>query len=171
MMKHKFNFTEIIPGANVCSPFETEVHMNCYIAHSVINGVDTTDNRKLAIVKGLAGALQLAKQINGSVLVVVPNIQYIRHGALSDALGENFAASLAKPAGFNMDGVMVNRVPSNNIPALISAKTVVWMVHPQLITAEAVTKVCNASTNIVATEWVPFDELNRWRTSNNAVVI
>ncbi|EMO1386688.1 TPA: hypothetical protein NDT34_004210 [Citrobacter freundii] len=145
--------------------------MQCFIAHSVINGIDSTDNQKLAVQKGLAKAFQLAQSKKGSILVVVPNIQNIRHGVLSDALGDDFAALLAKPDTFSFQGVNVSRVPSNKVPTYISENTVVWMVHLQLVAAEAVTKACFGSTNIVATEWLPFDELNRWRTSNKAMVI
>ena len=145
--------------------------MPCFIAHSVISEVDSTDNRKLAVVKGLAKSLDLAKFINGEILVVVPNIQHLRHGMLSDALGKDFAAMLAKPTPFNFQGVTISRTVSNRLPSIINSKTVVWMVHPQLIDAEAITKSCTTSTNIVASEWVPFDELKRWRTDNKAVVI
>lgn len=145
--------------------------MPCFIAHSIVDGVDSTDNQKNAILRGLKKALELAQSISGTVLIVLPNIQNVRHGVLADALGDEFAKHLEKPSPFQMDNITISRIPSSKIPVSIGANTVVWMVHPQLITAEAVTKVCDASTNIVATEWIPFDELKRWRTDNKAKVI
>ncbi|AIU88091.1 hypothetical protein [Pectobacterium odoriferum] len=145
--------------------------MPCFIAHSVVDGVDSTANRKNAILKGFTKAVELANAINGTILIVLPSIQNVRNGVLADALGAELAKHLEKPNPFQIGKITISRIASRQIPVSIQANTVVWMVHPQLITAEAVTKVCSASTNIIATEWVPFDELKRWRTDNHAKVI
>jgi len=146
--------------------FEKEFHMNCFITHSVVNGQDTTQNRDLAVQKGLAKSYQLAIANGGDILVIVPNIQHLDSGHVSSALGDNFAKSIKKPAAFNINGVTISRV--SKVPSFIGSKTVVWILWPSLITAEAVTKSCQSATNIVVTEWATYDELKRWRIDNKA---
>ena len=142
--------------------------MPCFITHSVVNGQDTIQTRDLAVQKGLAKSLQLAMASGSDILVIVPNIQHLDSGHVSSALGEQFAKSIKKPASFPFNGVNISRV--SKVPSFIGANTVVWMLWPSLITAEAVSKSCQSATNIVASEWVPYDELNRWRVANSAQV-
>lgn len=140
--------------------------MQCFITHSVVNGQDTTQNRDLAVQKGLAKSYQLASANGSDILVIVPSIQHLDGGHVSSALGDAFAKSLKKPESFIFNGVTISRV--SKVPSFIGANTVVWILWPSLITAEAVSKSCQSSTNIVVTEWVPYDELNRWRVDNKA---
>jgi len=142
--------------------------MPCFITHSVVNGKDTIQNRDLAVQKGLAKSMQLAAASGSDILVIVPNIQHLDSGHVSSALGDQFARNLKKPAPFEINGVNISRV--SKVPAFIGANTVVWMLWPSLITAESVSKSCQSATNIVASEWVPYDELNRWKVANRALV-
>lgn len=140
--------------------------MPCFITHSVVNGQDTIQNRNLAVQKGLAKSHQLAVANSCDILVIVPNIQHLESGHVSSALGDAFAKSIKKPESFKVQGVSISR--TSKVPSFIGPKTVVWMLWPSLITAEAVSKSCQAANNIVATEWVPYDELNRWSVANKA---
>ncbi|GAB2931475.1 hypothetical protein [Hafnia psychrotolerans] len=140
--------------------------MPCFVTHSVINGEDTVQNRDLAVKKGLAMSHQLAKKIGGEILVIVPNIQHLENGHVLSALGDAFAKQLKKTAPFDIQGITISR--TSKIPSHVGAETVVWMLWPSLVTAESVSKACQGTINIVATEWVPFDELHRWRLDNKA---
>lgn len=141
--------------------------MTCFITHSVVNGEDTIQNRDLAVQKGLAKSYQLAMANGCGILVIVPNIQHLDSGHVTSALGDAFAKSIKKPAPFNFRGVTISRV--TKVPSFIHDNTVVWMLWPSLKTAETVSKSCQSTTNIVTTEWVPYDELNRWRVANKAI--
>jgi len=140
--------------------------MPCFITHSVVNGHDTLQNRDLAVQKGFAMSHKLALDNGCDILVIVPNIQHLDSGHVSSALGDAFAKSIKKPASFTIGDVTISRV--SKVPSFIGVNTVVWMLWPRLITAEAVSKSCQSTANIVATEWVPYDELYRWRVANNA---
>ncbi|EPT0356770.1 hypothetical protein [Enterobacter hormaechei] len=140
--------------------------MPCFITHSVVNGQDSSQNRNLAVQKGLAMSHQLAVAKNCDILVIVPNIQHLDSGHVSSALGDVFAKSIKKPEPFKVNGVTISR--TSKIPSFFGANTVVWMLWPSLVTAEAVSKSCQGVNDIVATEWVPYDELNRWRVANKA---
>jgi len=140
--------------------------MPCFITHSVVNGQDTIQNRDLAVQKGLAKSHQLAVANSCDILVIVPNIQHLDSGHVSSALGDAFAKKFKKSEPFTLQGVSISR--TSKVPPFIRVNTVVWMLWPSLITAEAVSKSCQGANNIVATEWVPYDELNRWRVANKA---
>lgn len=142
-----------------------------FIIHSVVNGVDSLENQKNAILTGFRKAHALAKSIGGEVLITVAQIQYIRSGHINDSLGEDFSKALAQTDPFQVDGVTIRRVASAKFPRSVGPDTVVWMVHPDLRSAEHMTKACASSTNIVVTEWFTFDELNRWKSDNKAKVI
>lgn len=143
--------------------------MSCYIAHSVVNGQDTMESRDLAVKKGFAMAINLASKNQADILVLVPMIQYLDSGHLVSALGKDFAGNLKKTAPFVCNGITFNR--TSKVPLSVPNNTIVWMLWPSLRTAEDMTKVCNGMVDIVATEWVPFDELSRWKIDNKAVVI
>lgn len=143
--------------------------MSCYIAHSVVNGQDTMQSRDLAVAKGFAMALRLASNKQADILVFVPSIQNLSSGHLSSALGQDFADKLKKPAPLVINGINISR--TSKVPRSVPANTIVWMLWPSLCNAEAITKVSYGQVDIVATEWVPFDELNRWRIDNKAQVI
>lgn len=143
--------------------------MSCYIAHSVVNGQDTNQNRDLAVGKGFAMALNLASKNQTNILVLVPMVQNLTSGHLSSALGQAFADKLKKPAPFVFNGVNISR--TSKVPLSVPKNTVVWMLWPSLRDAEAMTKASYGQVDIVATEWVPFDELSRWRIDNKAKVI
>lgn len=143
--------------------------MSCYIAHSVVNGQDTIENRDLAVRKGFAMAIQLASNNQADILVLVPMIQYISSGHLVSALGKAFADKLKKPAPFVLNGITISR--TSKVPLSVPKNTIVWMLWPSLRDAEEMTKASYGQVDIVATEWVPFDELGRWKTHNKAMVI
>lgn len=143
--------------------------MSCYIAHSVVNGQDTMQNRDLAVQKGFAMALKLASNNQGDILVLVPMIQNISSEHLSSALGKDFADKLKKPASFKINEINISR--TSKVPRSVPPNTVVWMLWPSLRDAEDMTKASYGQVDIVATEWLPFDELSRWKRDNKAKVI
>ncbi|MET4860337.1 hypothetical protein [Morganella morganii] len=127
------------------------------------------ENRDSAVLRGFVKALELASNNQAGILVWVPMIQNISSGHLSSALGKDFADKLKKPAPFEINGINISR--TSKIPRSVPPNTVVWMLWPSLRDAEAITKAYYGQADIVATEWVPFDELNRWKRDNKAKVI
>lgn len=140
--------------------------MSRFITRSVLNGQFSTETCDLAVQKGFMRSVQIAMKTSRDILVIVPNIQHLDSGHIRSALGDDFAKCIKKPASFKFNGINISR--TSKIPSFTGENTVVWMLWPTLQLAEEVTKKCQNTTSIVATEWCHPDELNRWCLDNKA---
>lgn len=133
--------------------------------------LDESRDAHLNVVrKSFAQAHKLAQNKKGNILLMVPMLQNLEHGNLSDALGESIAKQIKK-GDVTIEGVRCSRISlQRNPPTYLEQSTVILMLWATVIDVESISKKFNGKTDIVVCEWIA-DELRRWEKDYKAIKI